>query len=297
LLVMGKFSGTEKSLKVAIRILDLKTLKLSGEITANGPLSAMPQMENELAWLILANSNLEKGATREEFQKRIRKVPNSAYAYFIQCLGSANRNSQIQFLKRAVELYRDFPKAQTLLGQLYFYRRDCENALKHLVLGREEGNSNSEKEFMQGTCRLVKGQTDQALALLSHVLTTDRSYEALNNLGIAYLQNGDLASSVTYLAEAKSLAHTDAAVSANNAVVHLIQGNNSLARNEVEEAVRLHPKNGMLQFLYSYVLKKLGDEEKALSAAARAKSLGINIDTMQNEDPRSWAKAIFGREH
>ena len=52
LAVMGTFSGSAKNLKITVRILDIKTLKLSGGISANGPLSVLPQMENELACLM-----------------------------------------------------------------------------------------------------------------------------------------------------------------------------------------------------------------------------------------------------
>ena len=47
-----------------------KALKLSGEMIANGPLSALPQMENELAWLMLTNTGLESADSRKNFQKR-----------------------------------------------------------------------------------------------------------------------------------------------------------------------------------------------------------------------------------
>jgi len=108
LLVMGKFSGMERNLKIALRVLDLKTLKLSGEITANGPISALPQMENELAWLILSNVGLERSGTRERFQQRMRKIPNPAYAFFIQSFDTSNQSNQVDLLKKAVESYRDF---------------------------------------------------------------------------------------------------------------------------------------------------------------------------------------------
>jgi Flp pilus assembly protein TadD len=297
LLVMGKFSGTEKSLKIAVRVLDLKTLKLSGEMTANGPLSAMPQMENELAWLILTNSGLEKNETRAEFQKRMRKVPNAAYAYFIRSLGSANGNSQIQSLKRAVELYPDFPKAHYRIGQLYFSRKDCESALPYLIQGRGDESQNPEGDFMLGTCRAAKYQADQAIPLLSRAISISRSYEALNNLGVAYLRKGDMASATSALMEAKDLAHSDATAFINITVVHLIQGTNVAASSVVEDAVRLHPKNGMLQFLHSIVLKRLGEEEKSSAAAAKAKSLGVNVDTIQNDEPKNWSRILFGREH
>lgn len=69
LLAMGRYSGTEQNLRIAMRVLDIKTLKLSGEITANGPLSALPQMENELAWMLLTNAGLERAGSRGGFSK------------------------------------------------------------------------------------------------------------------------------------------------------------------------------------------------------------------------------------
>jgi Flp pilus assembly protein TadD len=274
----------------------MNTLKLSGDMTANGPLAAMPQMENELAWLILNNSGLNRAGTRVEFQKRMRKVPNAAYAYFIQSFGSANKGSQIQSLKRAVELYRGFSEAHYQLGQLYFSRKDCDNALTHLLQVQAEGKIHPDSVFMQGTCHLAKRQPDLAIPLLFQAVSDYRSYEALNNLGVAYLRKGDMASATNSLMDAKHLANADATAFINIAIAYLIQENYSATRAVIEDALKIHPRNGMLQFLYSVVLKRLGDEAKAFTAAAKAKNLGINVDSLQSEDPQNWVKIQFDRE-
>jgi tetratricopeptide (TPR) repeat protein len=297
LLVTGEFSGTERNLRVALRVLEIKTLRPSGEMTANGPISAMPQMENELAWMILSNVGLEKEGTREDFQLRMRKVPNSAYAYFIQSFVSPNKSNQIQLLKKAVGAYRDFPGAQFQLGQLFFYDKDCANALPHLALGRIEGSNNLESEFMRGTCYVLIDQPTQAIQSLSQVLSSSRSFEVLNNIGVAYLRRGDTALALNALLEAKNLAHTDSTISINLAIARHLQGNDLAARSVVEEAIKSHPKNGMLQFLLSYFLKGQGESEKATAAAGKAKSLGINVEQLQVEDPRAWARIISNWEN
>jgi len=108
LIILGEFSGSERNLRVALRILDVKNLKLGGEISANGPISAMPQMENELAWLILGNTGLQKGITREDFSRRMRRIPSAAYAPFIQVLMQAAEIIRSDCCKRLLKDLKNF---------------------------------------------------------------------------------------------------------------------------------------------------------------------------------------------
>jgi tetratricopeptide (TPR) repeat protein len=293
LLVMGRFSGIERNLKIALRVLDLKTLKLSGEITANGPVSALPQMENELAWLILSNVGLETSGTRERFQQRMRKIPNPSYAYFIQSFEVSNQSVQVDLLKEAVKSNRDFPEAHSRLGRIYFGQKNCKSAMPHLALARIEGSNNLENEFMKGTCYGLKDQPEQAIQSLSYVLSISRSFEALNNIGIVYLRKGESGLALNALLEARNMAHTDSTVLMNLAIAQLLQGSISSARGFVEGAIKLNPKDGMLQFFLGFLLKKQGESEQAMAAASKAKGLGINVDRLQTEDPRDWSRMIF----
>jgi tetratricopeptide (TPR) repeat protein len=297
LLLMGEFSGTEENLKIALRVLDLKTLKLSGQITANGPISAMPQMENTLAWLVISNCGLGNFGTREDFQLRIRKIPNEAYAYFIQSLDATGKDSQIQLLKKAVAEYGNFPEAQFRLGQAYFSGRDCQSAMRHLDLMPNDGKTDPEYEFMQGTCSVLWEQYPQAVQSLSQALSYGRFFEVLNNIGVAYLRKGDLAPALSSLQEAKGLARTDPTVLKNLAIVYLMRGNIPAAGSTVEEAIRVHPKNGALQFLRSFLLQRQGEADKAAAAAANARSLGVDVDKLQPEDPEDWASLVFNWSH
>lgn len=289
LLVMGKVSGVERNLKIAIRVLDLKSMKLSGEIAANGPLSAMPQMENELAWLILSNLGLESSGGREIFQQRMRKIPNTAYAYFIGSLESANQKDQIQLLSKAVGAHRHFPEAQFRLAQLLFAQKDCISALPHLALAEDS----IEKEFMKGTCLCLKDSPEQGIQSLSTVLSISRSLEVLNNTGLAYLRKGDTQSAFGLLSEARIMARTDSTVSMNLAIAHLIQGSYSEAQNLLAEGIRSHPRNGMMHFLSGILMKKQGENDRAEEAMGKAKSMGINIGRLMALAPAEWTLMIF----
>jgi tetratricopeptide (TPR) repeat protein len=293
LAIIGSYSGTEQNLRVSVRVLEVKSLKLSGEMVANGPLSVLPQLENELAWMILTNMNLETVSSREKFRERMRSIPNSTYALYIESLDVADKQSQLRLLLKAVAEYRDFPKAHLQIGRLYFQKGDYDNAISHFNLGRNEKEIAMDGEFMLGTCYLQKGQPIQAIQIYERMLHVARSFEVLNNIGIAYLLKGDNAMALNALVEAKHLAQTDATVSLNLAVARHLQGNDSAALIAIEEVIRLHPRSGMLQFLLSYLLKIQGENEKAAAAGSKAKSLGINIDKLQLEDPNTWFRPLL----
>ena len=296
LAVMGTFSGSAKNLKITVRILDIKTLKLSGGISANGPLSVLPQMENELAWLILANSGLEKAHTRKEFQAKSRDVPNNAFAYYVQSFGTSNENEQLRLLTKALELHNNFPEARFRIGSIYFQKGDCGAAMPHLIAGSSRAGTYAESQFMLGTCYLKEDQSDKAIQILSRILQISRSYEALNNLGVAYLRQGDLALAINALVEANTLAPSNSTVSLNLAVARHLQRNETGALTLLREAIKNDAKNGMLQFLMGFLLKKHGENESAAVALGIAESLGINEEKLQQQHPKTWTRIISNWE-
>jgi Flp pilus assembly protein TadD/TolB-like protein len=292
-IVIGTFAGIEAGLRITVRVLDVKSLKLGGEMVANGPLSALPQLENELSWLILKNSGLEEPFSREKFAEQTRKVPNGSYSLFIQSLGQQSEKEQLRTLLKAVEAFRNYPQAQFEIGRHYFRSGECNRALMHLNLGNGGGNTAAESDFMRGTCYLQANQPAQAIEALSRIAASSRSVEVLNNLGVAYLRAGDFAQALGRLTEAQNLSRVDSVVALNLAIVRHLQGNDTAAFGGLEEAMKSYPNNGMLQFLLSFLLKERGESEKADAAAGRARGLGINVDKLQAEDPKTWSRVLF----
>ena len=88
--------------------------------------------------------------------------------------------------------------------------------------------------------------------------------------------------------EARSLARSDTTVAINLAIARHLQGSDAAARGVLEDAAKAHPKYGMLHFLSGLVLQRLGEIDQASAAMTRAKDLGLNIDQLQLEDPRTW---------
>jgi Flp pilus assembly protein TadD len=296
LLIMGTFSGTRLNLKISLKTLELKTMSLSGDIVANGSVANLPQLENELAWMVLNNAGLAKTATREKFQLKMRKTPNLAYALFIESFSASKENERISLLLKAVESNRDFPDALLELSAIYFRKGNCGTAMPFLKRIQSAGSPSQDCEFMMGSCYLQEDLTEQAVQSLSHALINSRYYEALNNLAVAYLRKGDYGLALNSLLEAKGLAHGDSTVALNTAIVRHLQGNDWAAKNSLDEAVKAHPRDGMLHFLLGILLQSHGEREKAATAFNKAKLLGIVVEKLQTQAPRSWARLIFDRQ-
>lgn len=289
-IVLGRFSGESANLKISIRVLDLKTMKFSGEMSANGPLSALPEMENELSWLILGNAGIEPALSREAFAKRTRRIPNDAYSSYVQSLNAPTEREKLRLLLKAVGVWGEFTAAHYDIGRIYFRLGDCVNAMRHLPSGSGMDNPGPESDFMRGTCLLLQGFNDQAIETLEQAARTARTLPVLNNLGAAYLRKGEPDSARRFLMEAAKLSPADSAVSINLAIAGYKGGNILEACDVLENAVNAHPKNGMLHFVLGFLFKERGEEEKAAAQIEKAGRLGVGVEKLRREDPISWSR-------
>jgi tetratricopeptide (TPR) repeat protein len=297
LVVMGTCSGSVDNLQISLHVFDIRSMKLSGEMSANGPLSAVTHMENELAWNILANTGLNKIYSREKFKERTRTIPDSAFSYYVRSLGASDEEERIKLLEKAVSLHQNFPDAQYQLGRYYFQKGQYSGAVQHLELGRKSDRTYLHGDFMLGTCYLESNSVSDAIRCYTNLLSFARPIEALNNLGVAHLRQGDLPLALQDLLEAHNLARNNSTVALNLALLRHLQGNESAARTVLEESIKVYPGNGMLQLVLSLVLSVSGDKDKAALAVARAKSLGVDVEKLQSEDPKSWARIFISLEH
>lgn len=290
--VLGSYSGTDQNLKIAIRVLEIKTLKLSGEIAANGSLSSLPQLENELAWLILSHNGLEAGQSREEFHKRVRKIPNTAFAAYVRSLSASSEKEEIELLRKALREFGEFPQAQVRLAGIYFEKRDCASTLRYLP----PPGSGTGGEFMRGTCYVQGNQPAQAVEALSEAARKSRASGTLSNLGVAHLRTGDTEQALKHLLEAHGLDPENAVLTANLALVHFLRTDLAAARSLLEKGMESHPKDGMLRFLIGTVMKAQGQTSEAAAAFTKAAALGIKAEKLEQQEPRSWSRIVFVRE-
>jgi tetratricopeptide (TPR) repeat protein len=286
-IVTGRYSGTEDRLDIRLQVIDLKTMRKGGTISATGPLNMLPQMENSLAYDIIANSGLDKTLARDRFRERTRKVPNNAYAQFVESLQVANEEDQVLAIKRAVTLYPDFPEALFRLGRYYYEAGNCESAIRYLEAARRQGGY-LEGQFMLGVCYLKKDALAEAVRAYSTIAATNPSVAVLNNLGVAEVRQGDYALAVQHLLEANRLSRADPDVALNVAILRYLQGNMEAAESILEQIAAGHPYHPLVLYLLSRVLDARGQAERSASVLAEAKRIGAETEKLQTEDPRRW---------
>ena len=291
--VMGSCAENGDGLKLSVRMLDMKTMRQGSEFTASGTLTTLPEMENELAWMIYSDAARTSTLSREQFRERIRRVPNSAYAGYIESLNVFEESRQVQLLEKAVKEYPDFAEARFQMGRIYYRKKDYARALPHLEYGRKLPNERLTSEFMIGTCRLQLGEIARAIEDYTRILASNRHVAVLNNLAVAHIRSGDNVMALSTLAEAGARTGGDPIIIMNLSIARYLAGNVAAARETIEEAVAAYPGNGMLYFISSFLVKEAGNEERAAEDLARASRFGIDVERLSREEPQIWMRVIL----
>ncbi len=296
-LIMGTYSGKPEELKFSLRVMDLKAMKLGNEISATGPVTALPPIENELAWIILGNAGLNNLYTRQRFVERTRSIPNRAYAQYIRALAHPDSADGIKMLEQAVALHQDIPDAQYLLGRHYYLASDYPQAIQHLTLARRDQGFYLDSEFMLGTSYLHINQLDEAARAFEAMSSFGQFYEALNNLGVVNLRRKDFPLATQSLVDAHHLARADTTVCLNLGLLRYLEGNHRAAREVLEEAKRAHPSNPMILYLLSLTLRAQGETQNADAALADARRAGLDLAKVQGKQPLELARIYTVWQH
>ena len=291
--VMGGYVENEDGLKLLVRLLDMKTMKQGSEFIVSGTLATLPEMENELAWMIYSDITKTSAISREKFRDRIRRVPNPAYADYIETFNVFEESQQLQLLEKAVKEHADFAEARFQIGRIYYRKKDYARALPHIEYGIKLPNERLQSEFMIGTCRLQLGEISRAIEEYTRILSAARLGTVLNNLAIAHVRNGDNMLALRMLLEARAETRDDPAIDINLIIVRYLTGNAPAAMASVEEAVAAYPGNGMLHFLSSFLMDEAGNKTRAMDDMARASLFGVNVDKLLSEDPQTWLRVIL----
>ena len=291
--IMGSYTESGDTLKLSVRLLDMKTMTQGSEFTISGTIVALPGMENELAWMIYSSIAGSRTLSREEFRGRMRQIPNSAYASYIESINAFDENRQLQLLEKAVREYVEFAEARFKIGQLYYQKRDYIRALPHIEYGLKLPNERLQSEFLIGTCRLQLGETARAIEDYRQFISQSQHTAAMNNLAVAYARSGENVLALRVLTEAWTQDRDDSAIAINLVIARYLVGAAPAAMKFIEEAITVYPGNGMLHFLSSFLMKEAGNEAQASADMARAAKFGIDVDRLLREEPKTWMRIIL----
>jgi tetratricopeptide (TPR) repeat protein len=183
--VIGSLAGSRGTLRIAVRLMDLKRWTPDQEWTEMGPLENLAAMENRLAWQALSELAPAKKISEEEYRARRPALRVDAMESYIRGLQASTDDQKIRFFTRAARLDDNFCPPRFQLGQLYFSRKEYRGAADWLAQIKSESPHYYHANFLLGLCRYHNTDyagAEKAFRLVAEAVPLN---EVFNNLGAA----------------------------------------------------------------------------------------------------------------
>jgi predicted Zn-dependent protease/TolB-like protein len=290
--IFGSFSSDGKALTIDSRVLRTDPLALLPSVRETGPLESLIEMQSKVVWHLLSENDRAYRATLAEFSKTQRPLRLDAFEHYVRGLLANEDEPRLRELREASRLEPAWPDPYFALGQTYFTRNDCTNALAFLAHVPPTHIRYVEALFSAGVCRLQLNQPDRAeevFTLLQNSLTGAANSEGqtgvsgadlpevLNNLAIARARRGKTTEAQVDLRRATDLDPDEDDYPFNLGLLAMQSGDFNAAAAAFRDASERKPENPEDRLLLVQSLEKAGkraDADQERESAAEA--LGPN---------------------
>lgn len=279
-IVFGSFTSDGTNLTVNGRLLRVSPVALFPNATETGPLSSLMELHTKLAWRLLREADPRYPLGYNDFAKIQKPLSLAAFEQYIRGLLSNDDETRLRDLKESARLEPDWADPAFAIGQAYFQKNDCAQALPWFAKVPKTHAMSVEAIFATGVCCLRLGQPDRAEEVftalredLQHNLVSGADLpEILNNLGLAQARRDDLAPARTVIGRAGDIDPNEDDYPFNLGLLALQQKDLATAATYFNEAVKREPDNPEDRAFLIYTLEKAGrkDELRAAREAAEA---------------------------
>ena len=183
--VIGSLAGSRGTLRISVRLMDLKRWTPAREWTEMGPLENLAAMEGRLAWQALGELAPAQKTSEEEFRARRPALRVDAMESYIRGLQASDEDQKIRFFTRAARLEEHFSPPRFQLGRLYVSRKEYRDAADWLAQVKPESPHYYHASFLLGLCRYYIADypgAEKAFRLVAEAVPLN---EVFNNLGAA----------------------------------------------------------------------------------------------------------------
>lgn len=278
--IFGNFSSDGKTLTVASRIMRVNPSKLLPPLRETGPLDGFMELHTRLVWRILSQNNHGYSYNLAEFTKTQRPLRLDAFEHYIRGLLASEEDARLRELREAARLDPEWSAPIFALGQTYFARNDCNNALPWLARVPQGQARSAEAVFSTGVCRLRLNQPERAEEIfaslqesLSNGGPNERKTgtivsggdlpEILNNLALARARQGKTAPAENDLKRASQLDPDEDDYTFNAGLLAWRKGDFTGASNFFRQAAQRQPENAEDRALLIASLEKAGKKTEA----------------------------------
>jgi tetratricopeptide (TPR) repeat protein len=258
--IFGTFSSDGKALTVTARVLRVNPVKLLPALREAGQLDNFMELHTRLVWRVLSQNDHAYPYNLADFAKTQRPLRLDAFEHYVRGILAAEEDARLRELREAARLDPEWTAPVFALGQTYFARNDCNNALPWLARVPAGQSRSAEAVFSTGVCRLRLNQPERAEEIfaslqesLSNGGPNDRKTgtivsggdlpEILNNLALARARQGKSAPAENDLKRASQLDPDEDDYTFNSGLLAWRKGDFAAASGFFKEAAQRQPEN------------------------------------------------------
>ncbi len=274
--LVGSYNVKDGEVTAQAQVLEVNRLTLSKPLQQQASLPRLLDLENNLAWLCARAMDPKLAVAQNTFVAASAALKLDAYESYIRGLTANTDEERIKRLKTAVELAPSDSNALLALGKTEYTDGDYDGAAAALAKVPASDPLALEAGFYRGLARFNTAHYADAEGSFAVVGTKLPLPEVINNQGVAMArQHKD----GTVLLQRASVADPlDADYHFNVAVAMHRKGDNTHAKAEVDQALKLRPNDGEARELQGVI------------AGARPASAGFDP---QERIRRTYSEAAF----
>ena len=184
-------TNLKASLRLVVRIIDLKKLREGPEFSEEGPLENLSQMETKLAWLLLREFAPGSAPSEDAFLHDRAPVRVDAMENYVRGLMASNDDQKMKLFTQAARLDDHFSQPNFQLGRMLFAKKDYKTAAQWLAKVSKGDSHFLEAAFLRGICKYYQSDFDGAIDQFRMVSGEIPLNEVFNNLGAALSRKND----------------------------------------------------------------------------------------------------------
>jgi len=301
-IVFGSFTSDGTSLTVNARLLRTSPVALLPAVTESGPLTSLMDLHMKVVWRLLGSINHGFPFSLNEFSRLQKPLAPAAFEQYIRGLLANEDEVRLRNLKEAARLEPDWPDPAFAIGQVYFQKNDCMQAIPWFSKVPKAHALSVEALFATGVCRLRLGQPDKAQQVFAglredlqqNLVSGADLPEILNNLGVAQARQEDFAPARTDIGRAGDIDPDEDDYPFNLGLFALQQKDLAAAETYFAEAARRQPDNPENRAFFIYALEKAGKKEELRAARDSAEEefgeKGLPLLKIDAKHPDSLAR-------
>jgi tetratricopeptide (TPR) repeat protein len=278
--LFGSYTTDGKTLVLDARLLRVRPPALLPPVAISTPLEGSLDAHLRAVWRLLSEADPSFPLTLASFTRRQRPLRLDAFEYYIRGLLASEDEQKVRSLREAARLDPGWIAPAFALGQVYFTRRDCGDAISWLARIPSAADESLEAGFLTGVCDLIQNQPDRAKTVFQSLserlrLEYGGAYELpeiLNDQAIATSRLGKPALSEPFLERARRLDPDDSDYDFNWALAKVRSKTPAAAVAPLREVLAREPEDNEARALLIMALE--GSGQKDAAAAERAVASG-----------------------